>query len=117
MVASDTTLFRNLSGNIQAEELKNINFDIFAKLTDQLINPVLNRKCAILDGSGFGHYLYGVLLIPGILNFVLGFKRIEKKGKELNAAKDILIEISQRFHSKTFDLILGDGLYYSKKFI
>src|SRR5271157_3345251 len=114
MVASDTTLFRNLSNNLDPREVSEINFEIAKKLPDILINPVLNRRCGILDGTGFGNYLYEVMLVPGKIDLILNFNQIFKKGTELNSARSLLLETKNNFGAGYFDLFLEDGLYYSK---
>jgi hypothetical protein len=95
-------------------EVSEIDFDMAKKIPDILINPILNKKCAILDGSGFGHHLYEVLLVPGKIDFILNFNQIYKRGTELNAARRLLMETTDGFGAGFFDLILGDGLYYTK---
>lgn len=115
MVASDTTLFRNLSNNLEPQEVSLINFKIAKNIPNDLfINPVLNKRCGILDGSGFGHYLYEVLIIPGKIDYILNFNQIYKRGTELNAARRLLVDTKNNFGAGYFDLFLEDGLYYTK---
>ena len=51
MVASDTTLLRNLSGNLKMHEVSAINKEIVLKSTDLLQNPVLGKTAGIVDGT------------------------------------------------------------------
>jgi len=59
---------------------------IAKKIENILINPVLNKRCGIMDGLRFGHNLYEVLFIPGKIDLILKFNKISKKGTELNSA-------------------------------
>ena len=60
-------------------------------------------------------YLYEVLFVPGRVDLILNFCQIEKKGKELNAATALLKETNTTLKEGLFDLILGDGLYYTRE--
>ncbi len=114
MIASDSTLFRNLSNNLCDKEIEEINICIAKKIENILINPVLNKRCGIMDGSGFGHNLYEVLFIPGKIDLILKFNKISKKGTELNSENILLKDTKDNFGTGFFDLFIGDGLYYSK---
>jgi len=115
MVASDSTLFRNLGTNIETDELQAINFVISQNHDNlKLIEPTLKKICGILDGTFIGGFMKEVLFIPGETDFIFNFNSIPKRGKELVSAKKLLNETNERVGSNYFDLILGDGLYYSK---
>jgi len=114
MVASDTTLIRNLSNNINRDELEEINFKIAERLGDYSIEPALNRRCMILDGTGIGKQLSETAIIPAKTNIILGTYKIEKKGKELEGAKRLIRKIALRFDKNYFNLVLYDGLGYTK---
>jgi hypothetical protein len=84
MVASDSTLERALSNNLDTIELKQINLMIKEKVSDQhFMESKLNKKCAIIDGTFLGGFMKEVLLIPGKTDYILNFNTIPKKGKEL----------------------------------
>jgi hypothetical protein len=54
MVASDSTLERNIRNNLNTNELNNINITLIKSLQQEhFIEKKLNRKCIIFDGSGF----------------------------------------------------------------
>lgn len=107
-------MIRNLSNNIERDELEEINSKIVEKSSDSLIEPILNRKCIILDGTGIGKQLSETAIIPARSNIVLGTSKIEKKGKELEGAKKLISRIANRFDKNYFNLVLYDGLGYTK---
>lgn len=112
---SDSTLIRNLSNNIHHDELEEINFKIVKQMRDSCIEPVLKRRCLILDGTGVGKFLSETALIPSKTNIVLGTCEIEKKGKEPIGAKLMISKIRDRFDKDSFDLLIYDGLGFSKE--
>lgn len=114
MVASDTTLIRNLSDNVERDEIEEVNFKIVENSGYSLIEPILNRMCMILDGTGIGKELSETAIIPTHTNIVLGTCKIEKKGKELEGAKELISKIANRFDKNYFNLVLYDGLGYTK---
>ena len=115
MVASDSTLERSLSNNLETKELKQINQNVFEELDDNhLIEPKLKRKCAIIDGTYLGGFIKEALFIPGKTDYILNFNTIPKRGKELVSAKRLLIETNKIVGKGYFDLVLGDGLYYTQ---
>ena len=115
MVASDSTLFRNLSFNIETQELIQINFSIVDNLkSEQLIEPFLNKRCAIADGTFIGGFMKEVLFVPGVTDYIINHNAIPKRGKELVSAKLLLKDTNKMVGPNYFDLVLGDGLYYSK---
>lgn len=117
LVASDSTLQRNLSNNFSETELENMNIQFFKKLPKHdLIDPVLKRICGIMDGSVFGKFMKEVFIIPGKSDFIFNFNTIAKRGKELPSAELLLQKISKISDKGFFNLILSDGLYYSNNF-
>lgn len=115
MVASDSTLKRALSSNMRTDELQQIPNSVHSKIDDShFIDSYLHKKCAIIDGSHFGKYMKEVLLIPGKTDYILNFTTIPKRGKELVSAKEILLDTTDTLGKGYFDLVLSDGLYYSK---
>lgn len=115
MVASDSTLFRNLSFNMISDELKEINLSAFHTLDSvYLVEPLLELRCAILDGTFIGGFMKEVLFIPGKTDYIFNFNAIPKRGKELVSAERLLLDTNKIVGQGYFDLILGDGLYYTK---
>ena len=115
MVASDSTLIRNLSFNMETDELKQVNHNTMNQLdSTYLIEPKLKKRCCILDGTYVGGFMKEVLFIPGKTDFIFNFNTIPKRGKELVSAKKLLCETNKILGKDCFDLVLGDGLYYSK---
>lgn len=117
MVASDSTLERALSGNIDIDELKNINSNFFKRLPrSHFVDKNLNRVCGIMDGTVTGKFMKEFMLIPGESNFILNFNTIPKRGKELPSAEKLIIDSLKIVKKGFFNLILNDGLYYSQNF-
>jgi len=116
MVVSDSTLERVIP-NFNEEELSKINYNIFniPCFREKLVNPVLNKRLGILDGSGMSGFLKEVCIIPGRVNFILDFFPIVKKGKELVSADRLIKDLSSKVGKNFFDLFMFDGLYYSWK--
>ena len=116
MVASDSTLNRALSGNLETDELKQINMVVHSKMDDNhFIESYLKKKCAIVDGTYQGKkYIKEALFIPGKTDYILNFNTIPKRGKELVSAERLLLDTQEIVGKEYFDLVLGDGLYYSK---
>jgi len=116
MVVSDSTLERVIP-NMKESELTQINFDIASKpeVRKKLVNPVLNKTCGILDGSGMSGFLKEVCIIPGKVNFIFDFNPIVKKGKELVSADRLIKDFPLEYKNNFFDLFMLDGLYYSWK--
>ena len=115
LVASDSTLKRNI-GKMYNDELFNINYELSKnkEISQKLINPYLNRVCGIMDGTGMSKFLKEVFLIPGEVDYIYHFNAIPKKGKELKSAEKMMEEIGKKAGKDFFDLLLFDGLYYSK---
>ena len=116
MIASDTTIMRNLASNFKEEELFEINKQIVKKNYEYLKNPMVNKTVGIFDGSVFGNVMEEIMIICGKINQIIAYEPIEKKGKETAAAKTILQKVAQNYIDLKIDIILGDALYYSKYF-
>lgn len=116
LVASDTTIFRALKSFFNSKELEAINYEIADNdiVKNQLLDPVLKKHCLILDGTSFSKFMQEVAVIPGSIPFILKAEPIVKRGKELVSSKTLLNGLPDNFKNGYFDLILGDGLYYSK---
>jgi hypothetical protein len=115
MVASDSTLERNIRNNLNTNELNNINISLIKSLPqNHFIEKKLNRKCIIFDGSGFGNFLKEIAFIPGKTDFIFQSSIIPKKGKELPSAYRLMNRIKNDFGKNCFDLAIYDGLYYTE---
>ncbi len=113
--SSDDTLIRNLSKNMESQELFNINASIIKKSNEYVKNPVIDRRCGIMDGTYMSKYMKEFFIIPGETDLIAGFNTIVKLGKELVSADDLIKKLALSYGNNSFDLILGDGLYYSNK--
>jgi 23S rRNA U2552 (ribose-2'-O)-methylase RlmE/FtsJ len=115
MVASDSTLERNLSSNMISDELKQINLSAYSVIyNDHFLEPFLKLRCAILDGTYIGGFMKEILFIHGKTDYIFNFNSIPKMGKELVSAERLLIDTNKIVGQGYFNLILGDGLYYTK---
>ena len=114
MVASDSTLNRFLASNVETHELEQINKRIFSWTENDLVNPVLKKRVGIFDGSFLSNFFKEVFFIPGKQDFIYSFNTIVKRGKELVSAQKLISKLASDFPKGYFDLILGDGLYYSQ---
>lgn len=115
MVASDSTLERNIRNNLNISELNNLNISLLKSLPqEQFIENILKKRCIIFDGSGFSGFLKEVTFIPGITDMLFQSSIIVKKGKELPSSYRLINRIRTDFGKNYFDLAIFDGLYYTE---
>ena len=107
MVASDSTIKRCIGRHIITDELNHMNYNLVkSKYVKTLLkNPILNRTCGIMDGSGMSKFFKEVFLIPGVIDFIFQFNTIPKRGKELVSAADLINNISSNVGKNFFDLL------------
>jgi hypothetical protein len=116
MVASDSTLERNLRNNLETSELNSLNIALMGTLSrEKLVDRTLKKRCLVFDGSGVSKDLKEIAFIPGEVDLFFQSYSIPKKGKELPSAYRLLKRISNQFGKDSFDLMLFDGLYYSNQ--
>lgn len=116
-VASDTTIERSLEG-FNIEVLRGILGEAYESLghlkaSFKSLPSGKEMRVGIVDGSDFGGFLATVFTVSGLVNCPLDLE-IYRKGKELEAAKNLLSRVKTRLGEDDVDIILGDALYLTK---
>ncbi len=122
MVASDATLWRVLPGvNVETvREFVQQSYGRWKELTEGALTLSKGRRLrvGIVDGSMFGKFYASCLQIKADRgDYFLDLEVGAGKGKELPTSEALLARATAR-HGKGFvDLVMGDGLYITEKFL
>jgi len=120
MVVSDTTITRVLP-SLDLSEVRHYIYRQIEKITkeDNLIFFKLQsgRKLRVgaIDGTVFGSLEGSVLAILGNMNLAIDFERSPGRGNELTTSKILLKRAEEELGKGFFDVIVGDGLYFTEE--
>jgi|Deesub1362A_J573_1020465.scaffolds.fasta_scaffold13436_1 hypothetical protein len=117
MVASDTTIQRSLEG-FNCEVVRKILKDAQLVLEKERMGGIRlpsgrQLRFGVVDGSEFGGFPASVLTLVGMVNAPVDVE-LYSKGKELEATRNLLKRVGERFGNGFVDIISGDGLYMTK---
>lgn len=114
---SDTSLVRLLSA-MNTDQQRKILYAHYNKEKTHLRFKLSNGekiRTAVVDGTTMGGQWYAGLQIVGTsLKYILDLEPYEKRGKELPAARRLLERLITQTNQPKIDMVMGDGLYYSK---
>ena len=110
---SDTHM-SNCLLHINSDELREVQYKIFEQ-TDKSLYEYNGLKIAAIDGSTFGKQYASVFqLISTKAPYVLDLEGYDTRGKELNASRNLVARLTDKFGNNFVDLIICDGLYKLK---
>lgn len=116
-VVSDTTIERSLEGfNLEiGREILGEAYESLRHFKTSFKSLPSGKKLrvGIVDGSDFGGFLAASFTISGLVNCPLDLEPY-RRGKELEATKNLLSRVKTRLGKGDVDIILGDALYLTK---
>ena len=120
VVVSDSTIERSLEG-FEIESLRGyldyVNEKVKGKGLEK--TEICGEEMVVgsIDGSQFGKFWGSVFMVSGEVDLMMGIERYEKRGKELEASKELMSYLFERFGRGFVEVVLMDGLYRDKESI
>jgi len=122
LVVSDTTISRRLPGLLN-DRVRHYIYRQILRLTKGEKLPFFNLpknkglRVGVIDGSVFGNIEGSVLAIVGNMNLPIDFERSPGRGNELSVSTTLLKRANENLGKGFFDIIAGDGLYFTEGII